>query len=375
MSGIKTVVIGNGITGIGNGAFDGQIYSNNTSLTTVTIPESVTTIGYNAFRLCSNLTSVNIPDGVTSIGSEAFKRTGISGSLLIPNSVTTLGADAFNTCAGLTSVSIGSGMTTIGNDVFKGCTEVTDVYCHADPAALTWNEFGYNDFNYDMMDSYTKTKCHVYDEAAWTAKFGASVNLDFAGDLLKGKAYDGNYWTTFYDGALGYEIKAATGGCAYTAEVGSTELTLHRLGSVIPAGTPVIIVSATENVGMSVSTATATIPTNNLEGVDVRTPVASLGTGTFYVMGKKEDDFGFYEYTAQYMPARKAYFTVPASSGARMFTMVFGDETGITDPTPDPSPAWEGSGCAWYSLDGRRLNGQPVKSGVYVNNGRKVVIK
>ncbi len=56
--------------------------------------------------------------------------------------------------------------------------------------------------------------------------------------------------------------------------------------------------------------------------------------------------------------------------------MSAGDETtGITDPTPDPSPTGAGNGCAWYSLDGRRLSGKPSVKGVYINNGRKVVIK
>jgi len=69
------------------------------------------------------------------------------------------------------------------------------------------------------------------------------------------------------------------------------------------------------------------------------------------------------------------------SAGVRAFVLNFGDGDestgiqGITDPTPDPSPAWEGSGCAWYSLDGRRLQGKPTMRGVYVYNGRKIVIK
>ena len=67
-----------------------------------------------------------------------------------------------------------------------------------------------------------------------------------------------------------------------------------------------------------------------------------------------------------------------ASAGVRAFVLNFdgdGEATGITDPTPDPSPAWEGNGCAWYSLDGRRLSGKPTTSGIYINNGRKIVIK
>ncbi len=64
---------------------------------------------------------------------------------------------------------------------------------------------------------------------------------------------------------------------------------------------------------------------------------------------------------------------------ARAFVLNFGEETTgiveITDPTPGPSPAWEGRSAAWFSLDGRKLSGKPTQKGVYVNNGKKIVIK
>ena len=84
-----------------------------------------------------------------------------------------------------------------------------------------------------------------------------------------------------------------------------------------------------------------------------------------------------------YVNACRAYFHVDLGGQAnavRAFVLNFGEDeaTGIreiTNPTPNPSPAWEGSGCAWYSLDGRRLSGKPSKSGVYINAGKKIVIK
>ena len=64
------------------------------------------------------------------------------------------------------------------------------------------------------------------------------------------------------------------------------------------------------------------------------------------------------------------------------FNLDFGDSsesTGIreidTDPAPSPSPTGVGRSAAWYSLDGRKLSGKPTKSGVYIHNGKKVVIK
>jgi hypothetical protein len=77
-----------------------HLYSNNnTEITNLTIPSSVTSIGDFAFTGCSGLTSVTIPNSVTSIGEYAFA--GCSGltSVTIPNSVTSIGKDAFTQCS------------------------------------------------------------------------------------------------------------------------------------------------------------------------------------------------------------------------------------------------------------------------------------
>ena len=102
-------------------------YSGCSNLTSVTIPNSVTSIGNSAFYYCSNLTSVTIPSSVTSIGGYAFQRCSSLTSVTIGNSVTTIGYSAFSDCSSLTSVTIPNSVTSIGYGTFYGCSSLTSV--------------------------------------------------------------------------------------------------------------------------------------------------------------------------------------------------------------------------------------------------------
>ncbi len=87
-------------------------------LTSVVIPNSVTSIGYNAFKDCASLTSVEIPASVTSIGAFAFDGCGSLASMVIPNSVASIGNYAFYNCTSLTSVEIPASVKNIGEAAF-----------------------------------------------------------------------------------------------------------------------------------------------------------------------------------------------------------------------------------------------------------------
>ena len=157
-SGLKSINIPEGVTSIGNSAFSGcsgltkaefasieslckisfenvnsnplsyakHLYINGEEVKDVVIPNNVSSLNY-TFSGCSYLTSINIPNSVTSIGDGAFS--GCSGltSVTIPNSVTSIGARAFSGCSGLTSVAIGDGLTSIGYMAFNGCSSLTSV--------------------------------------------------------------------------------------------------------------------------------------------------------------------------------------------------------------------------------------------------------
>ena len=119
---LTSVTIGSGVTNIGDYAF-----YQCSSLTGVTIPSSVTIIGKWTFGNCTSLTSVTIGNGVTSIGDYAFYQCSSLTGVIIPGNVTTIGSWTFSNCTSLTSVTIGSGVTRIGDYAFYQCSSLTGV--------------------------------------------------------------------------------------------------------------------------------------------------------------------------------------------------------------------------------------------------------
>ena len=107
-----------GLTYIGKYVFE-KPFSGCSKLSSVTIPESVTSIGKYAFEDCKALTSINIPSSVTSIGSFAFCDCSSLTSVAIPSGVTTINKGTFTSCSKLSSVTIPESVTSIGDHAFS----------------------------------------------------------------------------------------------------------------------------------------------------------------------------------------------------------------------------------------------------------------
>ena len=185
-------------------------------------------------------------------------------------------------------------------------------------------------------------------------------------DLIKAnEGNTGEYWATYYNGTKSCVADANT--TVYTAALNGDMISLTEVtNKTIPAGNAVILKSTSASIAMSSSTATGTLSDNILQGTD--TDITNPGNA--YCLSKSGTAVGFYKFTADgTIPAHRAYFVKPASS--RSFYS-FGDDgtTGVDGPVNLESREHS----TLFDLMGRKVSDKP-RSGVYVRNGKKVIIK
>ena len=235
-SSLASITIPNSVTSIGYSAF--QYCS---SLTSITIPDSVTTLGNNPFERCSNLAEFNgkfasvdkrclvvdgvlnsfapaglteytIPDSVTSIGSDAFSYCSSLASVTIPNSVTSIGKYAFYKCSSLASVTIPDSVTSIDYSAFYSCSSLKDVYINAIyPPSLESNVF----MNTALENIYVYSECIDIYKTKWSdyADRIASNNSSAGESVFTYTTTDGN---TIDESKIEFVVKSNT----YTDGVG-----------------------------------------------------------------------------------------------------------------------------------------------------------
>ena len=139
---IPSTIGGHTVVVLGKQNYATGTFEGCTGLTGVTIPDTVTIIGYNAFKGCTGLKSIKIPNSVTIVDYYSFQGcTGLK-SVTFGNSVTKIGANAFNGCTGLTSLTIPQSVTTIESYAFSKCSGITSITLSKNITAINNGTFG-----------------------------------------------------------------------------------------------------------------------------------------------------------------------------------------------------------------------------------------
>uniref|UniRef100_UPI003FF104AD leucine-rich repeat protein n=1 Tax=Faecalibacterium sp. TaxID=1971605 RepID=UPI003FF104AD len=126
-SSLETLSLGENIKTIGDSAFYHCINLGKDDLTSVTIPQSVTSIGKDAFRFCNNMKSLTINGAIESMGARAFAGCISLKTLSLGENIKRIGHFAFADCSSLTNVTIPQSVTSIGNYAFRYCTLLKNV--------------------------------------------------------------------------------------------------------------------------------------------------------------------------------------------------------------------------------------------------------
>lgn len=136
------------LTSLGDGAFSAWSSANDRPLTTIILPNSITSFGNQVFEGCGELVSVKLPDGLMTMGYRTFCYCGQLPEVVLPNTITTIPSETFYYCSKLENFVIPEGVTTIENGAFVYCENITSIVI---PKNV--NSIGYNSFHYCGLES------------------------------------------------------------------------------------------------------------------------------------------------------------------------------------------------------------------------------
>lgn len=201
--------------------FSQHLYSDeNTEIKDLIIPNGVTTIGRYVFNNCTNLTSITIPESVTTIKERAFSFCSGLTSVTIGNSVTSIGNSAFQNCTSLTNITIPNSVTTIGGNAFYNCFRINTIYC-LNPTPPTCNA-GVFSLNSGSSEIYTYVPLHIPMGSGEI--YSSSYIWRYFNRIKEDMELDGTkYYTNLIvqQGTSGYTRQAVKAGERFTIYIGS----------------------------------------------------------------------------------------------------------------------------------------------------------
>jgi len=180
---IPSTINGLPVTSIGADAFIWQRF------TSVTIPDSITNIEYEAFGECKLLTSVTIPNSVTTIGARTFAGCDSLTNVTVPNSITSIEQSAFNLCISLNGLTIPNSVTNIGGAAFGWCTSLTSVTFPNSVTTIGGSAFEYSGLtNVAIPNSVTTIGARAFKTYTLTNMMVEAENVNYSS--LNGVLFD-----------------------------------------------------------------------------------------------------------------------------------------------------------------------------------------
>ena len=409
---IKKVIIKDGVTNIGNNAFFDY-----PALTSVEIPNSVTSIGESAFFQCTRLTSVTIGNSLTRIGKHAFENCVALLSVEFPNSLTNIEESAFVNCFVLTSITIPNSVTSIGNNAFVNCVNLKSfTFKGSTPPELAINSIFttsikipvyvpansievYKDAlgdNYDVQANpkqlfLTGNNFYLQDsqidgaDVSFTRDFSTNWEAIYLPFSLKYEDWKDDFEVARINGIHQYDKND-------DGRIDKTELEFVKMTddeSVIYPNTPYLIKAkkAGEKTLSVENTTVYKADVNQIEcstttekfifrGNYKRIPYFVIQTEGYYIIehGQLSNNPVYsltpYRWYMKRENRNSAYGINNNNTAKEISIRVVGEETTGVANIQHASPNTQ-----TYDLNGRKVNENNLKPGMYVKNGRKFVIK
>lgn len=376
-SNVQNVTVAEGVSTISNSAF-----TDCKQLSSITLPTSLRTIGYAAFEGCTALTSLTIPEGVTTIEGDAFDGCTSLATITLPSTLTTIAdqifmgctslteiilpskvvgiaSKTFAECTNLTSVTIPASVETVAEDAFEGCDNLAEIHLPANPDDIQFDVAVLPvsaSLIYDVIDDSPVTATTVTLAANYTT-FCSSTHLNFA-SVAGLKAYI----VSGYD--EGYVL-------------------MTRVTNV-PAGTGLVLYGTSgQSYDIPAGNGRAVL-SNLLIGVTENTTIFKTeGNYTNFILARGSDGtIGFHplKSASSTLGAGKAYLHLPTwavetPSGVRSFRLIADDGTTFDETTGIADVQTEQGGAECFDVQGRRVKASSMQKGLYIIDGRKVILK
>ena len=320
--------------------------------------------------------------GISKIGSRAFEFSNVTTANTYGSG--SIGEKAFHGCTQLTTINVSANIRYIYASAFSGCSSLSSVTIYA--PQMYNNGYGTNAFS----GNADGRKIYVFNNYVDIYKQGWS---DYADDIepitLASFHADpqkpSDKWRTYYN-AIGVNVEVPEGTSVYTAGINDNidKVILTEVGDrIIPAWNAVILKSSETSIPLSnpskASAYTTEFNQNLLISGSTDDYIKYYGNNALnriYTLSAKNGKMGFYKFNGILDPD-KAHLYIdwsPVATAPEYLGFDFGSQNGTTSIELPATPILP-QADQWYTLDGRRLQAKPSYKGIYLNNGRKIVVK